>query len=230
MEPGLEQCYLSTVSGQVMEQLLVYADSLSWGIIPTSRERLPFARRWPGVLETELGDAGEDIRVIENCLNGRRTVWDDPFKAGRNGAEGLAQVIEMHSPLRAVLLMLGSNDFQVPHTNNAWSCAQGVARLINIIREAPIEPGMPIPQILVVAPPPLSAPRGPIAPKFQGARERSAGLAEELARVCGEQDTAFFDAGSIVETSPEDGIHLDVEQHQVLGNALVDPVMRLLTL
>jgi hypothetical protein len=36
-------------------------------------------------------------------LNGRRTVWDDPFKPGRNGLAGLAQRIEMHSPLALVI-------------------------------------------------------------------------------------------------------------------------------
>ena len=28
------------------------------------------------------------VRVVEDCLNGRRTVLEDPFKAGRNGLEG----------------------------------------------------------------------------------------------------------------------------------------------
>ena len=208
-----------------MKQILVYGDSLSWGLIPTTRRRLPFLSRWPGVLEAALNETGEEVRVTENCLNGRRTVWEDAFREGRNGAQGLAQVIEMHSPLTLVILLLGTNDFQIPLHNNAWCSAQGTARLINIIREAPVEPAMPIPQILVVAPPPITRPRGPLAEKFQGSAERSQGLAEELERVCEELDAAFFDAGSLIETSPEDGIHLDVEQHKILGNALVSPVL-----
>lgn len=35
-----------------MQQILVYADSLTWGIVPTTRQRLPFDQRWPGVMET----------------------------------------------------------------------------------------------------------------------------------------------------------------------------------
>ena len=46
-----------------------------------------------GVVEA-LVEAGEDLRVVENCLNGRRTVWDDPFKEGRNGARGLRGAID----------------------------------------------------------------------------------------------------------------------------------------
>ena len=34
-----------------MQQILVYADSLTWGIIPETRERLLFDERWPGVLD-----------------------------------------------------------------------------------------------------------------------------------------------------------------------------------
>jgi lysophospholipase L1-like esterase len=66
----------------IMQQILVYADSLTWGIIPDTRKRLPFDERWPGVLENMLTAGGRRVRVIEDCLNGRRTVWDDPFKLG----------------------------------------------------------------------------------------------------------------------------------------------------
>src|SRR5580704_4094567 len=148
-----------------MVHILVYSDSLTWGIIPNTRERLSFEKRWPGVLENKLRDAGSDVRILEDCLNGRRTVWEDPFKPGRNGIVGLAQRIEMHSPLSLVILMLGTNDFQFSHPyNNAWSAAQGIAALVAEIRRAPIEPGMPVPPILIVCPPPIKPPRGAIAP------------------------------------------------------------------
>ncbi len=88
-----------------MKQILVYGDSLSWGIVPGTRRRLPFAERWPGILERELVRGGIAVRVIEDCLNGRRTVWDDPFKPGRNGLVGLDQRIEVNSPLALVILM-----------------------------------------------------------------------------------------------------------------------------
>ena len=67
-----------------MKQGLVYGDSMSWGIRPGTRERLPFDQRWPGVMQLALDAASRDIRIIEDCLNGRRTVWDDPFRPGRN--------------------------------------------------------------------------------------------------------------------------------------------------
>ena len=203
-----------------MQQILVYADSLSWGIIPTTRKRLPFNRRWPGVLEEELTRLGRRVRVLEDCLNGRRTVFEDPFKPGRNGLMGLAQKIEMHSPLALAIIMLGTNDFQSVHPHTTWHAAQGVVTLVNTIRQAPVEPGMPIPPVLVVVPPPIGAPKGPIATKFVGAATKSSGLAEAYREACTSVDCHFFDAGSVTSSSRVDGVHLDVEQHSVLGKAL----------
>ena len=68
-----------------MRHILVYGDSLSWGVIPGTRQRHPFDVRWPGAMEKRLHALGLSVRVIEDCLNGRRTVWNDPFKPGRNG-------------------------------------------------------------------------------------------------------------------------------------------------
>ena len=65
-----------------LRQVLVYSDSLSWEIIPATRKRLDFDARWPGVMEIALTARHRSVRVIEDCLNGRRTVWDDPFKPG----------------------------------------------------------------------------------------------------------------------------------------------------
>jgi lysophospholipase L1-like esterase len=210
-----------------VQEVLVYSDSLSWGIVPTTRKRLPFEARWPGVMEIALARQGYPVRVIEDCLNGRRTVWEDPFKPGRNGLTGLAQRIEMSSPLTLVLLMLGNNDFQSMHPLTAWHAAQGVATLVTTIRQAPIEPGMPVPPILVIAPPPIQNPRGPIAAKFIGAADKSAGLADAYRSVAVEQGCHFFDAGSVTSTSTVDGIHLDADQHQTLGNALARTVAAL---
>ena len=208
-----------------MDSVLVYSDSLTWGIIPNTRNRLPFDERWPGVLENALNARGHRVRMIEDCLNGRRTVWDDPFKSGRNGMQGLAQRIEIHSPLSLVILMLGTNDFQFSHPyNNAWSAARGVAALINEIRNAPIEPGMQLPAILVVSPPAVESPQGPIAPKFLGAESRCIGLADAYREVSSNLGCHFFDAGTVTPASRVDGVHLDADQHAVLGKALVDVV------
>lgn len=211
-----------------MKQILVYGDSLTWGIVPNTRERLSFVQRWPGVMEGELLRRGSAVRVIEDCLNGRRTVWEDPFKPGRNGLVGLEQRIEVNSPLALVVLMLGTNDFQAVHANRAFQSAQGIASLVAAIRRAPIEPGMPLPPILVVAPPEPGVAAGAMEQKFAGAKDRARGMAGAFRQVARESGCRFFDAGQVIGVSPADGVHLDAEQHQALGQAMVTPVEALL--
>jgi lysophospholipase L1-like esterase len=210
-----------------VQQILVYSDSLSWGIIPTTRKRLSFEERWPGVMEIALTGQGHSVRVIEDCLNGRRTVWEDPFKPGRSGLLGLAQRIEINSPLSLVMLMLGTNDFQSMHPHAAWHAAEGLATLVTAIRQAPIEPAMPIPAILIIAPPPILVPRGPIAAKFTGAAGKAVGLADAYRDIASEFGCHFFDSGSVTPASTVDGIHLDADQHGTLGRALAHFVARL---
>ena len=214
-----------------MLQILVYGDSLTWGIVPNTRRRLAFNERWPGVMEHALGEAGLRVRVIEDCLNGRRTVWEDPFKAGRNGLTGVEQRLEINSPLALVIVLLGTNDFQSVHQNNAWLSAQGLASVIRAMRRAPIEPGMPVPPILVVAPPPIRTPPGgqPIWEKFDGGPERCRGAAAAYKAVADELACGFFDAGSVVASSPIDGVHLDAAEHSTLGVTLAKVVSGMLS-
>lgn len=212
-----------------MRQILVYADSLSWGIIPNTRKRLPFEQRWPGVLEGNLNQSGANIRVIEDCLNGRRSNLEDPIKPGRNGAEGLAQRIEINSPLALVILMLGSNDFQNMHNRSVNDTGTAIKGLINIIRQAPIEPGMPSPEILVVAPPVLQTAKGAIAAKFTDCEYRSKGLEQAIRQAAEATACHFFAASTVTTTSKVDGVHLDTDQHQTLGLALSPLVSEILS-
>ncbi len=203
-------------------RILVYGDSLGWGIIPGTRSRFPFEQRWPGVLELELQKKGKNVRIIEDCLNGRRTVCDDPFKPGRNGLEGLETKMEVHAPLSLVIVCLGTNDFQTVHNFNASLSALGLARIVAAIRRAPIEPEMPVPPILLVAPPDFIKPKGDLAPKFENAVKKSTGLSEAIKATAMELGCLFFDAGLFITRSRTDGIHLDAGQQEALGKALAD--------
>ena len=117
---------------------------------------------------------------------------------------------------------------QSMHLYNAWHSAQGIRSLVIEIRGAPIEPGMPSPQILVVAPPEIQTPKVPIAPKFLGAEAKCAGLVSKYRNVTAELGCHFFDAGEVTTTSKIDGVHLDADKHQILGKALVDVVYKIL--
>jgi len=211
-----------------MKHILVYSDSISWGIIPMSRNRFDFHQRWPGILENNLNKLGKDIRIIEDCLNGRRTMYEDPIRPGRNGLMGLSQRIEINSPLELVILMLGTNDFQANHEHTAQDAAKGMKALINEIRQTSLEPGMLMPEILVIAPPPILEPKGDIAIKFKDGNKKCIGLAKVYEQLCIEQKCSFFDAGKITTSSKVDGVHFDLDQHLVFGNAISEYVGNLI--
>jgi len=125
--------------------------------------------------------------------------------------------------------MLGTNDFQFSHPcNDAWAAAQGIATLVHEIRTSPIEPGMPVPPILILCPPRISAPKGPIAPKFRGAEERCAGMPEAYKEVASNLGCHYLDANTITSASKVDGVHLDRDQHLTLAGAVatfVHPIL-----
>jgi lysophospholipase L1-like esterase len=67
-----------------------------------------------------------------------------------------------------------------------------------------------------------------MAEKFAGAAEKGRGAAEAYRRVAADTGCAFFDAGTVIGTSPVDGVHLDAEAHRGLGRALAPAVVVLL--
>jgi len=211
-----------------MKQILVYSDSLTWGIIPNSRQRLTFDKRWPGVMENALLAEDKKVRILEDCLNGRRTAFDDPYKPGRNGLQSIEQRMEIHAPLALLILMLGTNDFQSMHPHNAWHAKQGMAALIKAARNSPIEPGMPIPDILIVTPPAIQTAKANMREKFAGGDEKCIGLANAYKAIADEMHCHFFDAGTVTDSSKVDGVHLDEDQHQALGVALAVQVSKLI--
>jgi len=75
-----------------MKTILCYGDSNTWGCIPLTGAQPPRryvpAQRWPGVLRRELGDGAS---IVEEGLNGRTTVWDDPWShSGPRATSGSA--------------------------------------------------------------------------------------------------------------------------------------------
>ena len=126
--------------------------------------------------------------------------------------------------------MLGINDFQSVHQYTVSHSAQGIAALVGAIRRAPVEPGMPTPEVLVVAPPPAQESKGSMAVKFSGAADKCAGLADAYRQVAVELNCHFLDAGLIVTTSAVDGVHLDADQHLRLGREVAPVVGTLLSL
>lgn len=201
--------------------ILIYGDSMSWGIIPGSRNRLPFSKRWPGVLQASLGD---DYRIIEECLNGRTTKFEDVNRPARNGLEHIQMIMESHSPIDMVIVMLGINDFQDVIAATAKESALGLGALIAKIKTLAPEPMQQPAKILAVVPPEIQQPLEAMAGKFAGFR-RGEGSEAEYLNVLNEAGVDILQASHIVSLSKFDGIHLDEAEHMMLGKAVADKIV-----
>lgn len=198
-------------------------------MIPGSDARHEFEDRWPNVLASGL--AGK-AHVIEEGLNGRFTVYDDPASEEcRNGAEVLPMLLASHSPLDLVIILLGTNDLQWIGPRRAFDAMWGVARLVEIVQRFGYRSGMPTPEVLVVSPPHLGPTDNPdYQLYYPDAIEESRKLAGFYARIAREMKCHFFDAASVSVACPIDGCHLDAMNTRAIGKGLVPQVRRILGL
>jgi lysophospholipase L1-like esterase len=203
--------------------ILCYGDSNTWGWDPASRDRFSRHDRWPGVLRAGLG---KGYWVIEEGLNGRTTVWDDPIEGFKNGKEYLIPCLETHRPLDLVAIMLGTNDLKQRFSLSASDIADGAGVLVKTAQQSGAGPDGSPPQVLLIAPPPLGK-LDEYAEKFEGGGPKSRRFSHHFKRVAAEYGCDFLDASKIIVSSKIDGVHFEVSEHHKLGQALVDLVERL---
>jgi lysophospholipase L1-like esterase len=209
-------------------RILCFGDSLTWGWIavregaPTTR--FPFAERWPGVMAAKLG---RDYEIIEEGLNARTTVIDDPVDPRLNGSAYLPTALASHLPLDLVILMLGTNDTKSFYHRSSYEVAVGMSKLVGQVLTSAGGLGTvyPAPKVLVVAPPPLAEVTDPwLNGMFEGAREKTLQFAKHYSALAGFMKVEFFDAGLVIATEGADGIHFSAKNNADLGNALADKV------
>lgn len=210
-----------------MKTVLCYGDSLTWGYNAETLDRHAFEDRWPSVLAKALGP---DVAVIAEGLNGRTTAYDDHLAdCDRNGARILPTILHSHDPIDLVIILLGANDMKPILCGTAFGAMQGMERLVELVRHHVWSFGdKDGPEILIVSPPPLcETANTAFSAMFAGGVEQSAMLATLYADLADEVGCGFFDAGSVAETTPLDGVHLDVKNTRAIGKGL-EPVVRMM--
>ena len=208
-----------------MIRILCYGDSNTWGFRPEKPfTRYPHTLRWTGVLRSLLG---EGFEVIEEGLNGRTTVWDDPFNDHKNGKTYLPPCLESHSELDLVILMLGTNDLKAHYKLTAADVAQGLKALYSIVKASGSGRNGTAPAILIVSPPPLGK-LTLLAGIYGEAPQKSLYLSEQIQLITQLLGCNFMDAGQVVTSSPIDGVHWEADQHQRFAQAVFDQVTSIL--
>lgn len=112
-----------------MKQLLCFGDSNTWGLIPNTKQRYSWGVRWTSILQEKLNS--HEVRVIEEGLCGRTTIYDDAYRKNRNGLESLPEILESSYPIDAAVIMLGTNDCKSYYKSNPYKIAKGIGLCVD---------------------------------------------------------------------------------------------------
>jgi len=214
-----------------MKTILCYGDSLTYGADPAGGPRHDLKYRWPSTLKAELGEAAH---VVAEGMGGRTTVHDDWGADGdRNGARILPTILLSHLPLDLIIVMLGTNDIKPHLGRTASEAGRGMGRLAQIVRGVHSGRMELVPEIMFVAPPHICATDNrDVMAHFggPGAIDESKKFASEYKRRAEEHGAHFFDASTVAEPSPLDGVHLDRENTAAIGMGIAPRVEDILGL
>lgn len=213
------------------KRVLCYGDSNTWGYIPGTSQRHPEDVRWTGVCQQLLGD---DYVILEDGLNGRTTVLDDPFEPDYlNGMKGLSYALMAQKPLDLVVLMLGSNDLKY---TNAALAAKGAAELVRRIMNANsiLAASSPVlrngPRVLLVSP--IEVHEKIAELQLFGvpanAHEESRKFPALYKQIADLRGCHYLNAADYAEPSTVDCMHMTLESHARLGAAMAEKIKEIL--
>ena len=206
-----------------MKTIVCFGDSNTWGYNARGGDRFDRGYRWPNVLAETLGEGYE---VIAEGQCGRTTVVEDLIEGPKRGRDYLLPCLDSHNPVDLLVILLGTNDLKHRYGLSAWDIAQGAGVLVKIAQSSGFGPNGGVPEVLLLAPPPIAKLTG-FADMFEGAAEKSRELGRHFAAVAEELGCQFLDAGKVVRSSDVDGIHIEPEEQVKLGRAVGAEVRRI---
>lgn len=198
-----------------MKNILCFGDSNTYGLIPDGSGRYDFTVRYPGMLQSILG---EDYHVIEEGCPGRTTVFEDSLRPYTKGLDYITACLKSHTPLDYVLVMLGTNDCKSAFSANSRKIAEGISSIVERIQNNII----PAPQILIISPIHLGDDivKPGYDPEFDEVSVTvSKGLAEEYRMISHKTGCLFLDASTVAQVSSIDQEHLDEAGHYSVAKA-----------
>lgn len=213
-----------------MFQIVCFGDSNTWGYNPENGKRHDENTRWTGVLQKLLGD---QYNVVECGINGRTTVFDEPYRECRNGRIGLGYSLQENKPIDLLIVSLGTNDLK--YTNAAGS-AKGLRTLLRVATHSEIMENSNCSvfkgatKILVVSPISLGAELDSKFPDslVYGKYHESLRFAEVYKPICDQFQAEFLDAAQYAHASEKDCLHMDAVSHRNLAAAICEKVKQML--
>jgi lysophospholipase L1-like esterase len=213
-------------------RILAFGDSNTFGSAPVvapPSHRYMGDGRWPRAMAAALGEGYE---IIEEGLGGRTTDQDDftdPYVTGanRNGLLYLPAALASHQPLDLAIIMLGTNDTKTEFGRTPERIALGMRRLAEAaLGFVSSSCAYPAPQVLIVAPPRISAQvfESRFRETVKDGPAKTAALPDLYSALARELGAHFFDANAAMTTDGIDGVHFSIGAHRALGRAMAERV------
>lgn len=208
-------------------RILCFGDSNTWGYRPDTGDRYTKEERFTGILQKLL----PEDEVIEEGMNGRTFVLEDPYCPYTNGLQALPFILKSQMPIDLVIIMLGTNDLKRHFHLSKEVIAKGAKEVIKGILNPYLNEKYAVAKILLVSPIHLHPyiAKIPISNIDYGDREvkESEGLALCLEAVAREYDCAFLDAACYACASEVDGMHMEQGEHEKLARALYEKIIEM---
>lgn len=206
-----------------MKNILIFGDSNTWGYDVTtfmpdlrSGQRMSENERWPGIVRQQLG---EGYNVIENALNARTVMVDDPYFECRLGMDSLKVALDANAPLDLVVIQLGCNELKHMFNLNAGMIAHGVEAMVRLCKTSYYN--YPIPQVLVIAPAPTHPDIDKMIFGFSygvNAYRKSLEFSKLYRELAERQGCGFVDCAELnFELNTLDGLHYSKADHAKLA-------------
>lgn len=207
------------------KRILCYGDSNTWGYMPVTCGRYSADIRWTGRLRKLL----PGCEIIEEGMNGRTSVWEDPIDGYMSGKNYLFPCLKSHNPIDAVVLALGTNDMKSRFSLNAYDVAEGAGALVKLIQGFRTVTQTEAPAILLVRPAPMP-PDMSGSPFFGIFDENSAAVSrrtlEPFKSVAASYGCSLLDAETCTEICG-DGLHFTAAGHALFAKAAAGKLMEM---
>ncbi len=201
-----------------VKQILCFGDSNTWGLIPKTGGRYPWGVRWTSLLQEAVDK--EEIRIIEEGLCGRTTIFHDKTRKGRRGIDLLPVLLESHAQLDGAVLMLGTNDCKYSYSATPEKIGEGIEQCLECLEQY-----VPADKILLISPIWLGKEvwREDMDPDFDHhSVEISKHLKIVYEGIAKKHGTAFLAASDYAQPSQEDQEHMTKEGHRNLYHAIYE--------
>ena len=212
-------------------RIVCFGDSNTWGYNPKNGKRFDDDIRWTGRLQNMLGS---QYQVVECGINGRTTVFEEPFRDFRSGNAGIGYSLLESSPLDLLIISLGTNDLKYA---DYVSLGRAMRHLLRTAKHSGLWNNFNTSvfrgkeNILVVSPISVGADLDERFPNsvLYGKHALSLRFAEIYRPICDEYGVEFLDAAQYAAPSEADCIHMDEDGHKKMAEAIYEKVLKMLT-